>query len=53
MFSSTNWLVEHRSRIQQHLDQKKPGWTPSNVWRIILHAVHAFAGEANSVFIYL
>ena len=53
MLSSKNWLVEHRSRAQHQLDQKKPGWVPSKVWWIYLHAMNDFAAEANAVFISL
>lgn len=53
MFSSTQWLVENRRRIQQHLDQKKPAWAPSKVWWIFLHGLNAFAAEAKAVFISL
>ena len=53
MFSSTNWLVEHRSRVQHPLDQKKPGWEPSKVWWILLHVMSDLASEAKAVFIYL
>jgi len=50
MFLSTKWLCIKRHRLLLHLDERKPACAPTKLWWVFLHAVNAFATEADLVF---
>jgi hypothetical protein len=45
-----NWLYENRSRVQEHLEEKKPACAPPQVWWIALLAVRCFMEPVDKCF---
>lgn len=50
MYSTASWLIKHRERIMQYLDDKRPPCSPDASWWIFLHAVAVFSSESKIVF---
>ena len=50
MYSTTRWLIKHRDRIIQYLEDKRPSCSPDASWWLFLHAVGAFSTESKIVF---
>ena len=50
MYSTASWLIKHRVRIMEYLNDKRPSCSPDACWWIFLHAVEAFSSESKIVF---